>query len=304
MTGSLGFLVALGLSGGMLSSQADTTTTEVRWSPTVPVQGSMIRVTVKPRDGARADGLPLSISGSLAGQELHFEPGLDGQFHSLAGIPLGAAAKIPLSLRLEDGVWMERLDVNVPVARGEFSSTQLRVDPRFTTPPDSALALRLAAERDSVRAILAQTHRTPRLWNGDFLRPRTTRVTSDFGQRREFNGELRSRHYGTDLEGDVGAPVVAPNHGVVALVADFYYAGGLVYLDHGAGLLTAYLHLSQILVAVGDTVTRGQMIGRVGASGRVTGPHLHWIARYGSVMVDPLSLLDLDLAGWMVEREP
>ncbi len=97
---------------------------------------------------------------------------------------------------------------------------------------------------------------------------------------------------GTDFAGDVGAPVQAAGRGVVALVDRFHLGGNVIYLDHGAGLVTAYLHLSEQLVAEGDTVEAGQLIGRVGATGRVTGPHLHWIVRYGGVTVDPLSLLE------------
>jgi murein DD-endopeptidase MepM/ murein hydrolase activator NlpD len=108
-----------------------------------------------------------------------------------------------------------------------------------------------------------------------------------------LNGEVQSRHLGTDFAGKVGAPVRAANAGIVALVADFYLAGTVVYLDHGEGIVTGYFHLSKALVATGDTVTRGQIIGRVGQSGRVTGPHLHWIARYGRLTVDPMSLLKL-----------
>ncbi len=96
---------------------------------------------------------------------------------------------------------------------------------------------------------------------------------------------------GTDFAGAVGAPVRAVNRGVVRLVEAFYYGGNVVYIDHGEGITTAYLHLSQQRVAVGDTVARGQVIGAVGATGRVTGPHLHLIARYGSLNLDPLTLL-------------
>ena len=96
-----------------------------------------------------------------------------------------------------------------------------------------------------------------------------------------------------------GASVRAANRGVVALVADLYLSGTTVLIDHGAGLVTGYLHLSRTLVAVGDTVTRGQEIGEVGASGRVTGPHLHWLAAYGGITFDPLGLVGLDLdAAW------
>ena len=104
---------------------------------------------------------------------------------------------------------------------------------------------------------------------------------------------------GVDFAGRRGASVRAANRGVVALVADLYLSGTTVLIDHGAGLVTGYLHLSRVLVAVGDTVARGQQIGEVGASGRVTGPHLHWLAAYGGITFDPLGLVGLDLdAAW------
>ena len=117
-----------------------------------------------------------------------------------------------------------------------------------------------------------------------------------------FNGRVNSRHLGVDFDGEVGDPVLATNRGVITYAGDLYYSGTTIFIDHGAGLLTAYLHMSAVLVAVGDSVTAGQLIGRVGASGRVTGPHLHWLADYGNVGVDPVDLLDLDLSGPLVAR--
>jgi len=297
-------ILSLGAATTAMQQRADTTRSAMAWSPDRPVQGSIAVLSVSPSLGRWTTGGPLVVSGRLEGRPLYFDRGADGDFHALAGIPVSAPDSVLVTVEIEDGVWTERLRSYIPVARGAFSATQLSVDPRFTTPPDSALAVRLAAESDSIQAMLRRVEGTPRLWTGPFLRPRSTRVTAEFGQRREFNGQLRSRHLGTDLDGDVGAPVVATNRGVVALVGDFYYAGSLVYVDHGLGLMTAYLHLSQILVAPGDTVTRGQMLGRVGASGRVTGPHLHWIARSGLVMVNPLSLLELELEHWLGLEEP
>jgi murein DD-endopeptidase MepM/ murein hydrolase activator NlpD len=119
-------------------------------------------------------------------------------------------------------------------------------------------------------------------------------VTSEFGSGRVFNGRVTSRHLGVDFRGAVGEPVRAANRGVVALVDNFFLAGNVIYIDHGGGVVTSYFHLSKPLVAVGDTVTRGQQIGLVGSTGRVTGPHLHWAARYGTVTVNPLDLLSLD----------
>jgi murein DD-endopeptidase MepM/ murein hydrolase activator NlpD len=107
---------------------------------------------------------------------------------------------------------------------------------------------------------------------------------------------VQSRHLGVDFAGATGEPVVAANRGVVALVADFYLAGRAVYVDHGDGLVTGYFHLSRADVSAGDTVAAGQRLGAVGHSGRVTAPHLHWIARYGAITVNPLSILALDSA--------
>ncbi|MEO7362559.1 MAG: M23 family metallopeptidase, partial [Gemmatimonadaceae bacterium] len=98
---------------------------------------------------------------------------------------------------------------------------------------------------------------------------------------------------GTDFAGAVGDPVRAANRGVVRLIGAFYLGGNVIYVDHGEGIVTAYLHLSLQQVAVGDTVQKGDIIGKVGATGRVTGPHLHFIARYGAITVDPASLFAL-----------
>jgi murein DD-endopeptidase MepM/ murein hydrolase activator NlpD len=128
------------------------------------------------------------------------------------------------------------------------------------------------------------------------MRPRSSPISSGFGTGRTFNGQVTSRHLGVDFRGAMGAPVLAANRGVVVLIDTFFLGGRVVYLDHGAGLTTAYLHLSRALVSVGDTVERGQKIGLVGATGRVTGPHLHWTARYGGLTVNPLDLLGPALA--------
>ena len=105
-----------------------------------------------------------------------------------------------------------------------------------------------------------------------------------------------------DFDGAVGDSVLATNRGVVAYAGELYYSGTTVFIDHGAGLLSGYLHLSSVLVAAGDSVAPGQLIGRVGASGRVTGPHLHWLASYGEVNVDPVDLLDIDPAAPFTPR--
>ena len=292
---SLGVLLLITLPGlGLYWPDGPTPPTlDLTWAPSQPVQGSVVRLTVR-LDTLDPTADITAVKGLMARQALHFESDGAGGFQALGGIPITAADSIRLELTLLHRTGSsERIVRYLPIERGQFSSTQLRVDPRFVDPPDSALSVRIAAERDSVRRVTRGSHATPRMWTEAFALPRDSRLTSPFGQRREFNGEVRSLHLGTDLAGQVGAPVAATNRAVVALVGDFYYSGSLVYLDHGHGLMTAYLHLSKIFVAVGDTVERGEIIGRVGASGRVTGPHLHWTARYGDVLVSPLSLLDI-----------
>lgn len=251
----------------------------VSWSPVIPRQGTLFRVRVR-------DTVDAGWKGEVAGEALHFTRDRAEGFSALAAVPIDAPDSVVLRVR-GSGVSVTR---SVPVGRGAYRVERLQVAPRFGTRPDSALAERLAYESMQARGVACRAHHTPRLWKEPFVRPRPGRVTSGFGGSREFNGVVQSRHMGTDLAGAVGAPIRATNRGVVALVGDFFLGGRVVYLDHGAGLVSAYLHLSKVEVSEGDTVPAGGLVGRVGATGRVTGPHLHWIVRYGSVTVDPMSL--------------
>lgn len=262
---------------------------DVRWEPDYPVQGRLFRVVVEADRPDRLNGL----RGVFAGERLHFQRTGDAEFTALAAAPIDAEGELrmPVVALWENGA-RDSLSMAVPVRAGSYRMEQLTVAPRYGTPPDSATQARMAREASRARAVSRASHDTPRLWDGPVTHPRDTRITSGYGDGRQFNGRVTSRHMGTDFAGAVGAPVRAPTRGVVALVDEFHLGGNVIYLDHGAGLVTAYLHLSEQLVAQGDTVDAGQIIGRVGATGRVTGPHLHWIVRYGSVTVDPLSLLD------------
>jgi len=267
-------------------------TTSLFWSPPTPVEGSVIEFTLAPGIDLHEYAGDLTIVGEIANESLHFEFDGSGTYKALAPIPVGSPDTLSVELRVEGARNSESIVAKVPVARVRTGVLQLSVDPRFISPPESELP-RIRAERDMVIAVSRRSHQTPRLWSESFLRPRSTRITANFGQRREFNGELRSLHMGVDLAGAVGTPVIASNRGVVVIVHDFYYAGTAIHLDHGFGLTTAYMHLSEVAVAVGDTVARGEVVGKVGSSGRVTGPHLHWHAKYGLLTVNPLTLLDV-----------
>jgi murein DD-endopeptidase MepM/ murein hydrolase activator NlpD len=172
----------------------------------------------------------------------------------------------------------------------EFPEERLEVESRYVTPPAEVLA-RLADERQALDAIYrARTERAP--LSVPFVRPVPGEQTSVFGTRRILNGEPRSPHPGIDLRGAEGVPVQAPGPGRVVLARNLYYSGNTVILDHGGGLVTLYAHLSRIDVAVGDEVEPGDRVGLVGATGRVTGPHLHWGAKIGERPFDPSALLD------------
>ncbi len=265
----------------------------VSWMPETLTQGSAAVVVIRPDSDSSGDAID-SVTGMLAGQPLHFERGRGGTFWALLGIAIDSRDSLPLTMTaIRTKGSSEHAFRRVPVRAVDFPTERLSVDPRFTRRPDSALAARIARERAAAGRVYRESRGTPRLWRGAFQRPVPDSVTSSFGMGREFNGQLRSRHMGVDLDADAGAPVGATNRGVVALTGDFYYAGRVVYLDHGRGLVTVYMHLSTIEVTRGDTVATGHVLGRVGATGRVTGPHLHWTARYGSVSLDALSLLAL-----------
>lgn len=255
-------------------------------APASPSRGSVVWLVVRPRG---APDSAATLDGTAAGEPLHFERLHHGRFRSLLGIPLEGGDTLPVTLRLSTSTRTDTVVVGLAVRHPAYASERLTVAPRFAE-PDSAAQVRIDGELARSRAISRQAHDTPRLWSGPFLRPRPSRITSTYGAGREFNGSVMSRHLGTDFAGKIGAPVRATGRAVVALVADFYLAGHAVYLDHGAGLVTGYFHLSRVDVAAGDTVAAGQRIGAVGRSGRATGPHLHWIARYGGITIDPTSL--------------
>ena len=264
---------------------------DVRWEPEQPAQGTLIYLLVNPN--LTDDGI--AITGQMAGQELHFERDSSGEFRAVAPIPVNAMKTIPFTFSVIRRADTSHRMVRVPVQPREFGSSRLSVDPRFSTPPDSALQVRIRRESGQSVAVSLRSHDTPRMWDGEWIPPRQDRITSEFGVRRVFNGDLRSRHYGVDFDGETGDPIVASNRGVVALVGDFYYSGNVVYLDHGKGLITIYMHMSAVDVTEGQIVERGQQLGKVGATGRVTGPHVHWIARYSRISVDGTSLFDLPI---------
>jgi peptidase M23-like protein len=260
-------------------------------TPELPSRGTVAWLRVTPDSAAPGDSL-LNVGGAAAGEPLHFEARRVGGYRALLPLPIEGGASESVVLWLERPAGTDTVTVAVAVAEESYPRERLTVAPRMAQ-PDSAAEARIEREVAEARGVSRASHRGPALWVGPFRLPRPSRITSRFGAAREFNGQVTSRHLGTDFAGRVGAPVTAPARGVVALVADFYLAGHALYLDHGGGLVTGYFHLSRTVVAPGDTVLPGQRIADVGRTGRVTGPHLHWIARYGAINVDAMSLVEL-----------
>ena len=177
------------------------------------------------------------------------------------------------------------------IAPRTFRTRRLTVDQAFVTPPASEQP---RIERES--ALLAATWQSSapsRLWTTAFVRPVPQAANSAFGTRSIFNGKPLSSHGGADFLSPAGTPIRAPNAGRIAVARSLYFSGNTVIIDHGLGLFSLLAHLSKIDVEEGEMVTAGQRVGLAGATGRVTGAHLHWAVRAGGARVDPLSLLAL-----------
>jgi len=267
-------------------------------SPMQPAPGAVARLTLRVPTGQSVT----KVEGTMAGEPLHFVRAAGGAWHAIGGVPVDATRSLTAraEVQLANGA-TESVQLAIALPPPPKRSTeQLGVDTVLTR-PDPEREARIARENQRARDVGKHAHETPVLWTESFLKPRSSVITSVFGSGRVFNGQVTSRHLGVDFRGKVGEPIRAANRGVVALVDSFVLAGNVIYIDHGAGVVTGYFHMSKTLVSVGDTVQRGQPIGEVGQSGRVTGPHLHWSARYGAVTVNPLDLVTLS-STWYPKR--
>jgi murein DD-endopeptidase MepM/ murein hydrolase activator NlpD len=213
-----------------------------------------------------------------------------GRWQMLVGIDLDATVgPHVVSIDATFGGRSNRRDFTLNVVPKTFPTRTLTVNDAFVNPPASA-AERIAQDARDLAAIWAHPAGS-RLWTGPFVRPVPHEANSAFGSRSVFNGQKRSPHAGADFLSPAGTPVKAPNSGRVVLARDLYYSGNTVIVDHGLGLFSLFAHFSAITVHEGDAVRTGDQLGLVGATGRVTGPHLHWAVNVNGARIDPLSLL-------------
>ena len=232
-------------------------------------------------------GAAQTPEGTAGARKLRFYAEGDHQ-EALAAVPLEEAPG-PLGVKVVVGG--VELAAAVELEPGNFPQRELTVDQKFIAPPASVKS-RIAADQRA----FAKAWRTafgPRAFSEGFARPRDSEVTARFGDQRMLNGKKKTVHYGLDLDGQLGDPVTAANDGTVVLVRDCYTSGNTVLLSHGGGVFTGYFHLSAFKVKPGAKVKRGDLLGLVGKTGRVTGPHLHFLARVDRLYVNPEALLAL-----------
>jgi len=181
--------------------------------------------------------------------------------------------------------------INIQVINKDYGVRNLTL-PKEKVELDAETLKRVNKETAVVNALWSARESSPE-WKGIFLMPVDGEVIGDFGKRSMINNMERSPHTGVDLRANAGDPVKAVNNGKAVLVADHFFTGNSLFLDHGGGIISMYFHFDKILVKDGDTVEKGQIIGLAGATGRATGPHLHWGMRVNGARVNPLTLIDL-----------
>ncbi len=239
-----------------------------------------------------------TLAGDWLGHKLEFFKGRDGKvWYALAGIdveaPVGASS-LRISVSSYESGGAVDLNRQVEIRPAHYRTGTLTVAPKFVEPAPQDLA-RIKAEVELKAKVFAASAAEP-LWNGNFRAPVTALPTDSFGTRRTFNGTLASVHKGMDFRAATGTLVRAGNGGVVVLARLLYFEGNCVVIDHGLGLFTISMHLSRIDVHEGQQVRLGERIGLSGATGRVTGPHLHWAVRWQDAYLDPAKMLKLDLS--------
>jgi murein DD-endopeptidase MepM/ murein hydrolase activator NlpD len=244
--------------------------------------GSVLLLTIS------GDDVLAAVRARAFGHELAPFPVDSRTWQVLVGIDLDVKPG-SYSVEIESADSSTRTTYPLAVKARRFSTRTLTVDPDLVTPPPQEMA-RIAREAERLRR-LWESPASLRIWEGSFIRPVPDPANSSFGTRSIYNGQPRSPHGGTDFLSGTGRAIKAPNAGRIVLAEPLYFTGGTVVIDHGLGLLSLFAHLSSIGVREGDLVKTGDVIGEVGATGRVTGPHLHWAVRVAGARVDPLLLL-------------
>ena len=235
------------------------------------------------------------VNGRFTDKEIPFFPAPErgpGVHQALVGVPyLFDPGEATLDVQVREGESERTLKLPFRVTEAQYRSETLRVDPSKVSPSPKDLK-RIRRESREVGAIYRTVTRE-RFWTDRFLPPMESELTSVFGNKRVFNGQLKSFHNGIDYRAPVGTPIYSSAPGKVVLAKDLFFTGKTVILDHGYGLYTLYAHMDQISVKNGQRVSMKAKLGLSGMTGRVSGPHLHWAVTLNRVKVNPTLFLQV-----------
>ena len=264
-------------------------------------QGDIIVVKVPVDDSAAR------VQGKFLGRSISFFPDTRLEepkgFVGLLGIDLqDEPGTHELVVELKTTEQSRTLRYSVSIVKEKFHVEHLTL-PKDKVDLDEKSLARWKTEQEQVKEALA-TDSQSKLWQAGFVEPVSGKRTGIFGSMRIMNGQARNPHNGEDIGAPLGTAVAATNDGVVRLIVDHIFSGKGVFLDHGLGFYSMYFHLSEVLVKDGDYVKAGQIVGKVGATGRATGPHLHWGVKLNGARVNPYALLDLPFKGAVQSATP
>lgn len=251
-------------------------------------QGQVLWVEVQVSDS------PAQVKGKFAGREVRFFPLTQKSHGALLGIDMNDQPGLQeFVVTVTSPAQTKKMSYTVLVIKEDFNIQHLTL-PKKQVDLDQKTLVRVRAEQLQLKTAFETVGPNP-LWEGNFIEPTHGQISGRFGSRRIINGQSRNPHSGEDIAAPRGTAVTAMNKGTVSLVIDHFFTGKGVILDHGLGLHSMYFHLSETTVKEGQVVKKGQTIGKVGSTGRATGPHLHWGVRLNGSRVNPYSLTNLSI---------
>ncbi len=262
----------------------------ITWQPRKLTNGSPVLFQIQAPSGVQ------SLTAEWLAHDLSFYrlAGLK-YWYALGGVPLQTSAgsyQLKLTETLRSGK-VVHLQQTIKISKASYPRITVTVAKQFTEPNAAQLAT-IAADKGVKEKIFASVT-AKKLWLGPFAAPVSAPVSDLFGTERVFNHEVQSRHQGLDYAVPAGTPVRAVNHGIVLLARPMYFEGNCAVIDHGQGLLSLYLHLSEFKVKEGDEVREGEVIALSGGTGRATGAHLHLAVRWQGVYLNPALLMKLPI---------
>ncbi len=235
-----------------------------------------------------------SVTGTLLKRKIPFFPVTDTSFAAIVGIDMQDPPGLQeLRITVQTTDQTDHLIYSVTIVKEEYAVQHLKL-PKNKVDLDSKTLKRVRLEQKEMSNAFHHVGLNP-LWDGAFLEPTKGKVTGRFGSRRVINGQTKSPHSGEDIAAPQGTLVHAINKGTVVATVDHFFSGKGVIIDHGVGLFSMYFHLSEIDVHPGQSLKKGDALGKVGSTGRATGPHLHWGIRLNGARVNPYALTALPL---------